>query len=189
MPVAACLAVVLGLALIQSPIETGDGLDAGGIVFNDLGAPETRGSGLIDVEEEAFQDRLLELTGLAEAYWFSRDGVTLARGAEDGVDAQAFSGGFSIFDRKINIGVIGIENIPDSRLGTYYNVWAQLADGGDPVWAGMLKPGEAGSRLALFDLSSNERFRGENNSVSFFVTEETERRPERPEGRIVLSGI
>ena len=139
----------------------------------------------IDQDQDEFQDRLVELTGLAEAYWFSREGLP----PEDGLDADAFTGGFSIYDRKIKIGVIGIENIPEGRLGTYYNVWARVAEDADPVWAGMLKSEDAGSRLAFFDLSSNETIMDRDEAVSFFVTEESQKRPERPEGRVVLSGI
>ena len=184
---AACLTVLLGLALTRSPFDR-NAAAASDIVLNDLGNPELEASIPVDQEEEVFQDRLLELTGLAEAYWFSREGLPPAN-ADEGVNAEAFTGGFSIYDSKIKIGVIGIENIPESRLGTYYNVWAQLSEGGDPVWAGMLKQGEAGSRLAFFDLSSNADIQEGDQAISFFVTEESETRPERPEGPIVLSGI
>jgi len=184
---AACLAVLFGLT-IAGPLEDRTEVTTSDIVLKDLSNPEAVASIPADQEEEVFQDRLLELTGLAEAYWFSREGLPPAT-PQEGVDAQAFTGGFSIYDNKIKIGVIGIENIPEGRLGTYYNVWAQVSEGGDPVWAGMLEPGEAGSRLAFFDLSSNADIQEENQGISFFVTEENETHPERPEGPVVLSGI
>ncbi len=157
------------------------------IVLSDLGNPERKATFASNQDQDEFQDRLLELTGLAEAYWFSREG--LPPESEGGVDAQAFTGGFSIYDRKIKIGVIGIENIPESRLGKFYNVWAKASPDSEPVWAGMLKQEEAGSRLAFFDLSSNDAIKDMDESIAFFVTEESEQRPSQPEGRVVLSGI
>lgn len=185
--VAACVTLFFGLVALRSPVER-DTFAASDIVLGDLGNPEFVAAPSSGQEDELFQDRLLELTGLAEAYWFSREGLPPVD-LEGGVDSEAFAGGFSIYDRKIKIGVIGIENIPESRLGRYYNVWARLSDDGDPVWAGMLKPGEAGSRLAFFDLSSNAEIQDGDQAISFFVTEEAEKRPERPVGPIVLSGI
>ena len=157
------------------------------IVLNELGNPEQTNLVASAGEEEEFQNRLLELTGLAEAYWFSREG--LPPETDSGVDAQEFSGGFSIYDRKIKIGVIGIENIPEGRLGRYYSVWAKQSESSEPVWAGMIQQGEPASRLAFFDLSSNDTIQDSDEAISFFVTEETEKRPARPEGKIVLSGI
>lgn len=189
---AAGLAIFLSLTLARpsgsnAPLSASLARTASDIILDDLGDPESATAFPIDQDHDEFQDRLLELTGLAEAYWFSREGLPPEGG--DRLDAQAFSGGFSIYDRKIKIGVIGIENIPKGRLGTYYNVWARVAEGSDPVWAGMLKSDDAGSRLAFFDLSSNATIMDRDEAVSFFVTEETQKRPERPEGRVVLSGI
>jgi len=157
------------------------------IVLSDLGNPGLKKTFATDQDQDEFQDRLLELTGLAEAYWFSREG--LPPESDGSGEPEAFSGGFSIYDRKIKIGVIGIENIPESRLGTFYNVWAKTTPDSEPVWAGTLKPDEAGSRLAFFDLSSNDAIKDMDDEISFFVTEETEQRPSQPEGRVVLSGI
>lgn len=189
---AAGLAVFLGLALAPSSdsdeaLSMAFARNASDIILADLGNPDTATTVAIDQDQDEFQDRLMELTGLAESYWFSREG--LPPEGEDGLDTLAFSGGFSIYDRKIKIGVIGIENIPEGRLGTYYNVWARVAEGSDPVWAGMLKPGEAGSRLAFFDLSTNPTIKDRDEAISFFVTEDSQKHPERPEGRVVLSGI
>ncbi len=189
---AACLA----LFLVLSPDRDGSGKQqlarlADGsesdIVLSDLGNPEHKATFAGNQDQDEFQDRLLELTGLAEAYWFSRDG--LPPESEGGVDAQTFTGGFSIYDRKIKIGVIGIENIPESRLGKFYNVWAKPSPNSEPVWAGTLKQEEAGSRLAFFDLSSNDAIKDMDEEISFFVTEESVQRPSQPEGRVVLSGI
>ena len=189
---AAGLAIFLGLT-IGSPTSSTSAVTANfphsgsDIILDDLGNPELATTIPFGQEQDEFQDRLLELTGLAESYWFSREGLPPEDG--QGLDAEAFSGGFSIYDRKIKIGVIGIENIPEGRLGTYYNVWARVAEDSDPVWAGMLKSDDAGSRLAFFDLSSNATIMDRDEAVTFFVTEESEKHPERPEGRVVLSGI
>lgn len=189
---AACFALIFVGSIDWGPQQSGPAAvlakgSESDIILNDLGNPEQKAVFASDQDEDAFQDRLLELTGLAEAYWFSREG--LPPESEAGADSQEFAGGFSIYDRKIKIGVIGIENIPASRLGTYYNVWAKASEGSDPVWAGMLKPGEAGSRLAFFDLSSNDAIQEMDDAISFFVTEESKKRPSQPEGRVVLSGI
>ena len=189
---AAGLAIFVGLS-VGSPTASTNALTANlphsgsDIILDDLENPELATILSFGQEQDEFQDRLLELTGLAESYWFSREGLPPEDG--QGLDAEAFSGGFSIYDRKIKIGVIGIENIPEGRLGTYYNVWARVAEDSDPVWAGMLKSDDAGSRLAFFDLSSNATIMDRDEAVTFFVTEESEKHPERPEGRVVLSGI
>ena len=86
-------------------------------MLNELGNPEQTSLVASEGDEEEFQNRLLELTGLAEAYWFSREGLPPEPGS--GVDAEEFSGGFSIYDRKIKIGVIGIENIPEVNFVTF----------------------------------------------------------------------
>ncbi len=189
---AACLTLLLALPGLREGADSGQvqrlaNGSQGDIVLSDLGNPDLKKTVPSNQDQDEFQDRLLELTGLAEAYWFSREGLPPESG--DSVEAQAFSGGFSIYDRKIKIGVIGIENIPESRLGTFYNVWAKTSTDSEPVWAGTLKQDEAGNRLAFFDLSSNDAIKGMDDEISFFVTEETEQRPSQPEGRIVLSGI
>ena len=189
---AAVFAVFLGLT-IGEPLNSNETVAAilphsgSDILLDDLGNPDLSRTLLFGQEQDEFQDRLLELTGLAESYWFSREGLPPEGG--EGLDAEAFSGGFSIYDRKIKIGVIGIENIPEGRLGTYYNVWARVSEDRDPVWAGTLKSDDAGSRLAFFDLSSNATIKDRDEGGTFFVTEETEKHPERPKGRVVLSGI
>ncbi len=186
---AACIAVLFVFAVSREGSQVArlaDGSESD-IVLSDLGNPEQKVTFASNQDQDEFQDRLLELTGLAEAYWFSREG--LPPQSEGGVDAEAFTGGFSIYDRKIKIGVIGIENIPESRLGKFYNVWAKASPDSEPVWAGTLKQEEAGSRLAFFDLSSNDAIKDMDEAISFFVTEESEQRPSQPEGRIVLSGI
>lgn len=189
---AACLALFLVLPANRDVSDSrqmaslADGSESD-IVLSDLGNPEHKATFAGDQDQDEFQDRLLELTGLAEAYWFSREG--LPPQTEGGIDAEAFTGGFSIYDRKIKIGVIGIENIPESRLGKFYNVWAKASPDSEPVWAGMLKQEEAGSRLAFFDLSSNDTIKDMDEAISFFVTEESEQRPSQPEGKVVLSGI
>lgn len=185
---AAGVAIFSGISMSQVATESrNDNPAESDIVLNELGNPDQTSLVAIDSDQEAFQNRLLELTGLAEAYWFSREG--LPPESDNGVDAQEFSGGFSIYDRKIKIGVIGIENIPEGRLGRYYSVWAKPSEKSDPVWAGMIQQGEPASRLAFFDLSSNDAIQESDEAISFFVTEETEKRPARPEGKIVLSGI
>lgn len=185
---AAGLAIFSGISISQVANESSRGNPTGSdIALNELGNPEQASLVASEGEEEEFQNRLLELTGLAEAYWFSREG--LPPETDNGVDAQEFSGGFSIYDRKIKIGVIGIENIPEGRLGRYYSVWAKPSKASEPFWAGMIQQGEPASRLAFFDLSSNDTIKDSDEAISFFVTEETEKRPTRPEGKIVLSGI
>ncbi|HCR30259.1 MAG TPA: hypothetical protein DIV79_09610 [Opitutae bacterium] len=185
---AAGLAIFSGISMSQLANESSNASPAeSDIVLNELGNPEQTSLVASEGDEEEFQNRLLELTGLAEAYWFSREGLPPEPGS--GVDAEEFSGGFSIYDRKIKIGVIGIENIPEGRLGRYYSVWAKPSEAGDPVWAGMIQQGEPASRLAFFDLSSNDTIQDSDEAIFFFVTEETEKRPVRPEGKIVLSGI
>tara|TARA_B100000519_G_C14247816_1_gene440767 strand:- start:1886 stop:2746 length:861 start_codon:yes stop_codon:yes gene_type:complete len=185
---AAGLAIFSGVSMSQVANESLSGNPAeSDIVLNELGNPEQASLVAREGGEEEFQNRLLELTGLAEAYWFSREG--LPPEIDDGVDAQEFSGGFSIYDRKIKIGVIGIENIPEGHLGRYYSVWAKPSEASEPVWAGMIQQGEPASRLAFFDLSTNDTIQDSDEAISFFVTEETEKRPTRPEGKIVLSGI
>ena len=190
---AVCIAVLFAFTVnpedrseISQVARLADGSESD-IVLSDLGNPEQKATFAGNQDQDEFQDRLLELTGLAEAYWFSREG--LPPESEGGVDTEAFAGGFSIYDRKIKIGVIGIENIPESRLGKFYNVWAKASPDSKPVWAGTLKQGEAGSRLAFFDLSSNDAIKDMDETISFFVTEESEQKPPQPEGRIVLSGI
>ena len=185
---AAGLAIFSGISMSQVANESSSGSPAeSDIVLNELGNPQQTSLVASEGGEEEFQNRLLELTGLAEAYWFSREG--LPPETDNGVDAQEFSGGFSIYDRKIKIGVIGIENIPEGRLGRYYSVWAKPSKASEPVWAGMIQQGEPASRLAFFDLSTNDTIQDSDEAISFFVTEETEKRPTRPEGKIVLSGI
>jgi len=185
---AAGLAIFSGISMSQLATDPrNDNPAESDIVLNELGNPDQTSLVAIDSDQEAFQNRLLELTGLAEAYWFSREGIP--PDSDNGVDAQEFSSGFSIYDRKIKIGVIGIENIPEGRLGRFYSVWAKPSEGSDPVWAGMIQQGEPASRLAFFDLSSNDAIQESDEAISFFVTEETEKRPVRPEGKIVLSGI
>ncbi len=68
-------------------------------------------------------------------------------------------------------------------------VWATLSEAGDPGCAGMIQQVVPASRLAFFDLSSNDTIQDSDEAIFFFVTEETEKRPVRPEGKIVLSGI
>lgn len=189
---AACLTLFLVLPGLRDsesggPAERLAYGSGGDIVLSDLGNPDLKKTFATNQDQDEFQDRLLELTGLAEAYWFSREG--LPPKSDGSGESEAFTGGFSIYDQKIKIGVIGIENIPESRLGTFYNVWAKTSPDSEPVWAGTLKPDEAGSRLAFFDLSSNDAIKDMDDEISFFVTEEREQRPAQPEGRVVLSGI
>lgn len=159
---------------------------AGDIVLNDLENPR-----IVAVQtpsaEFTLEDRMLELAGLAEAYWFSREGVPSGQLLEDKESEIAdVSGGFTIYDRRYNIGFIAVENLPREAPDKSFHVWAETSPGAAPLRAGTLPIGEESRGLFYFDLSNLPA--GSNlDSIRFFVTEEESDAPLRPSRVVVLS--
>jgi len=159
--VAACAALVFALNLDNSSPVSEDAprfiVDASSndIVLNDLGKPGRASTVAVSNVENGLEDRMMEVAELAEAYWFSREGMS-AEEEEGLASSERWSDGFTIFDRKYKIGFIGVENMPESQVGKFYNVWARNASGGDAIWAGRLPMGDASRGLFYFDLSRNE---------------------------------
>lgn len=186
--VAACVAVVLGLNS-WSGRSVGVASANDDIMLSDLGKPNA--VDLVvneDTKEDGLESRMIELADLAEAYWFSRNGMPAEE--REAVTADAPTGGFTIFDSKHKIGFIGVENLPPEKRGKAFHVWAKAQAGERPMRAGLLRGGENSRGLFFFDLSqSGEVDEFASGVVSFFVTEETEELPESPSDQIVLSGI
>ena len=157
------------------------------IVLNDLGKPGRPATMVVSNIDTGFEDRMMEVAELAEAYWFSREGLPPAEAEETA--SEQWSDGFTIFDHKYKIGFIGVENMPESRVGKFYNVWARSGADGSAVWAGSLPMGDASRGLFFFDLSNNEEIAPLGNAVSFFVTEDRTDRPDMPQGPVVLGDI
>ena len=130
---------------------------------------------------------MLELAGLAEAYWFSREGIPDGQllGAGDAEEAQ-LSGGFTIFDRQYNIGFIAVENLPREAPNRSYHVWAKTDVLDEPVRAGTLPIGDESRGLFFFDLTDLPK-EANAESLSFFVTEEVNASPLTPSDVVVLS--
>jgi len=157
------------------------------IVLNELGNPIVK----VPTPRAEFEleDRMLELANLAEAFWFSREGVPSGQLlGEEEPGAQKFTAGFTIFDRKHNIGFIAVENLPSEALEKSYHVWARVRDGIPPVRAGTLPVGEESRGLFFFDLSGLPAG-ADLQALSFFVTEEESDEPIRPSEVVVLSDV
>ncbi|MDQ8184699.1 anti-sigma factor [Pelagicoccus sp. SDUM812002] len=183
---AACAA----LALMISYFGAKGGVNTqSDIVLNNLANPR-----IIAVqtpsEDFAVEDRMLELAGLAEAYWFSREGIPagqLLDGQED-TEVAEMSGGFTIYDRRYNIGFIAVENLPREAPNKSYHVWAKTDPSAAPVRAGTLPIGEESRGLFFFDLSTLPKG-ASLDSLSFFVTEEESEDPTAPSQMVVLSDV
>jgi len=183
--VAACMVAVFGLGLVGPGKRSAGGSD---IVVNNLGSPR-----IVAVqtpsEDVTVEDRMLELAGLAEAYWFSREGIPSGQLLESSdTEVAQLSGGFTIFDREYNIGFIAVENLPREAPDRSYHVWAKT-DGLDaPVRAGTLPIGDQSRGLFFFDLTHLPKEASEE-SMSFFVTEEVSASPLSPSKTVVLSDV
>lgn len=189
--IAACVALVFGIRFAgvggEDPRgETGEA----SIVLSNLANPR-----LVAVQPPSDQigleDRMLELAGLAEAYWFSREGVPSEQLLEQAdADVEEISGGFTIFDRKYQIGFIAVENMPKEPRGKSYHVWARTDDGSKVIRAGALPIGDESRGLFFFDLSSLSENIDSLEGVNFFVTEESTEDPKKPNREmVVLSDI
>lgn len=183
---AACTAFALGLSFLGG--KSGEKSQSD-IVLNNLGNPR-----IVAVEtpseEFAVEDRMLELAGLAEAYWFSREGIPSGQllEGEDDTELAELSGGFTIYDRRYNIGFIAVENLPREAPNKSYHVWAKTDPAALPVRAGTLPIGEESRGLFYFDLS-NLPPDASLDSLSFFVTEEESEDPVTPSQLVVLSDV
>lgn len=182
---AACAAVALGASFFSGP---GDLPASSDIVLNNLANPR-----LVAVktpsESVTVEDRMLELAGLAEAYWFSREGIPSDQLlGPDGAEVAELSGGFTIYDRRFKIGFIAVENLPREAPDTSYHVWAKTSPTATPVRAGTLPIGEESRGLFFFDLSGLPSD-ASLDSLSFFVTEEESESPNQPSKMIVLSDV
>lgn len=183
--VAACVVAVFGLGLIGSGGSSSAQSD---IVVNNLGNPR-----IVAVqtpsEDVSLEDRMLELAGLAEAYWFSREGIPSGQLLEsDDTEVAQLSGGFTIFDRQYNIGFIAVENLPREAPNRSYHVWAKTAGLDAPVRAGTLPIGDQSRGLFFFDLTHLPES-ADRDSLSFFVTEEESASPLKPSSVVVLSDV
>lgn len=182
---AACAVAVFGLGLLSPTENRENGSD---IVLSNLGNPR-----IVAVEtpseEVSLEDRMLELAGLAEAYWFSREGVPSEQLLEDEeAEIAQLSGGFTIYDRRYNIGFIAVENLPRESPDKSYHVWAKTSANATPFRAGTLPIGDESRGLFYFDLTSVPSGT-DLNSISFFVTEEDSETPPSPSQVVVLSDL
>ncbi|MCH6255479.1 anti-sigma factor [Puniceicoccaceae bacterium K14] len=191
---AACLLLVLGLKAFDptsaSPSNEPGNLARADILLSELNRPgfEATPQAIANIREQmSLDERMIELAELAEAYWFSYDGLPPEGEFAENSEVES-SRGFTLFDSKYRIGFIGIENLPSEEDGKGYHVWAQTASS-QPVRAGTLRPGRNSRGLFFFDLSEGEEHVKLDGAVSFFVTEETIERPEQPSDRVILSGI
>lgn len=183
---AACAAVALGVSLFGGK---GDAVAHSDIVLNNLANPR-----IVAVqtpsEDFAVEDRMLELAGLAEAYWFSREGIPEGQilDGQGNTEVAELSGGFTIYDRRYNIGFIAVENLPREAPNKSYHVWAKTDPAASPVRAGTLPIGDESRGLFFFDLSSLPA--GTSlDTLSFFVTEEESENPVSPSQMVVLSDV
>lgn len=181
--VAACTVAVFGLGLLDWKKEPAGNSD---IVLSHLSNPRIVAVNTPSDEFEV-EDRMLELAGLAEAYWFSREGIPDGQLLEsEDTEVAELSGGFTIFDRRFNIGFIAVENLPRETDARSYHVWARAGEGATPVRAGTLPIGDESRGLFFFDLSHLPN-NATVDSVSFFVTEEVSPTPPSPSSVVVLS--
>lgn len=183
---AACAALAFGLSIFSEQEGAAAKSD---IVLNNLANPR-----IVAVqtpsEEITVEDRMLELAGLAEAYWFAREGIPSGQFLEGQADAEVaeMSGGFTIYDRRYNIGFIAVENLPREAPNKSYHVWAKTKPTAAPVRAGTLPIGDESRGLFFFDLSTLPAG-ASLDSLSFFVTEEESENPVSPSGMVVLSDV
>lgn len=180
---AACAFVALGLTLMQDRA----GGPSSEIVVNEMANPRFVPLGEPS-PDTSLESRMMELAGLAEAYWFAREGVPADQRlvAESGAEVEQLSGGFTVFDRKFGIGFIAVENLPAETAGKSYHVWAKTPAGARAVRAGALPIGDESRGLFFFDVSSLPELKS-LDQVSFFVTEESVEAPVQPQGLVVLS--
>ncbi|MDQ8204262.1 anti-sigma factor [Pelagicoccus sp. SDUM812003] len=176
------------VALVFSVLRFGNGgADLrSDIVLNNLANPK-----LMAVETPSedigIEDRMLELVGIAEAYWFAREGVPSDQLlADSATEIAPISGGFTVFDRTYKLGFIAVENMPNETAGKSYHVWAKTSPESKPIRAGALPIGDESRGLFFFDLSSLPKDVDVGN-LSFFVTEEESDDPAKPSQMIVLS--
>lgn len=192
---AACFAIIFASNLtktdIKEPVVVAaatprPAAPASDIILNNLGNPILQAV-KIPSEDFTLEDRMLELASLAEAYWFSREGVPSGQLLSDpSAEVEKLSGGFTIFDRKYQIGFIAVENLPQETAGKSYHVWAKTGKGSPPLRAGALPVGEDSRGLFFFDMSSVPEV-ASMDRINFFVTEERSDSPETPTGMVVLS--
>jgi anti-sigma-K factor RskA len=142
--------------------------------------------------------RVLELANLAEAFWSSRLDQDSGGGARTMLadaklrsreNTENQSEGFTVFDRELKVGVIAVDALPEIQPNRSYHIWARRGTDEPPVWAGSIPVGEANSGLFFFDLTNSDPGLIRAQSLSFFVTQESSSTPDRPEGRVVLTGL
>lgn len=183
---AACATLALAASFFLGQNDAGGRSD---IVLNNLSNPRIVAM-QTPSEDLTVEDRMLELAGLAEAYWFSREGIPAGQLLEGDQDTEVaeLSGGFTIYDRRFNIGFIAVENLPREAPDKSYHVWAKTKPSAQPVRAGTLPIGDESRGLFFFDLSSLPA--GTSlDSLSFFVTEEESETPVSPSQMVVLSDV
>ncbi len=142
--------------------------------------------------------RVLELANLAEAFWSSRLDQDSGGGARtlltevkqrNRESTENQSEGFTVFDRELKVGVIAVDSLPEIQPNRSYHIWARRGTNEPPVWAGSIPVGEANSGLFFFDLTNSDPDLIRAQNLSFFVTQESSSTPDRPEGRVVLTGL
>jgi len=142
--------------------------------------------------------RVLELANLAEAFWSSRLGEGTGGNArtmladaklQTGETPHSNSEGFTVFDRELRMGVIAVDSLPDAQPNRSYHIWAHRGAGEPPVWAGTIPVGESDGGLFFFDMAQSAIELIQAQNLSFFITEESSLTPDRPEGRVVLTGL
>lgn len=142
--------------------------------------------------------RVLELANLAEAFWSSRLGPATGGNARTMLAdakmrtnevAEQASGGFTVFDRELRIGVIAVEDLPAAKPNRSYHIWARHGSAESPVWAGTIPVGESDGGLFFFDLTHSAIELIQAQNLSFFITEESSLTPDQPKGRVVLTGL
>lgn len=142
--------------------------------------------------------RVLELANLAEAFWSSRLGDASSGNARTLLaDAkvrtreavESSSEGFTVFDRELRMGVIAVDALPPAKPNRSYHIWARHGPEETPVWAGTIPIGESDGGLFFFDLTDSAVEVIQAQNLSFFITEESTLTPDRPKGRVVLTGL
>ncbi|MEM9158739.1 MAG: anti-sigma factor [Verrucomicrobiota bacterium] len=176
--VAACAAVAFMAFGGPNPEQESRESLVASIVLKEMGKPGAQRLQLAE-ENGGREERMFKLAELAEAYWDSRSAALEGNS----------TGGFTVFDRKFEIGFIAVENLPERESGRSYHVWARSEGSEEAIRAGSLPVGKSSFGMFYFDISSKEGIDATDETLSFFVTEETTAEPERPEGRVVLSGI
>ena len=142
--------------------------------------------------------RVLELANLAEAFWSSRLGQNSGGNARalladarlrtrETIDDR--SEGFTVFDRELKVGVIAVDSLPEIQPTRSYHIWARRGTNEPPVWAGSIPVGQTNTGLFFFDLTDSDPDLIRAQNLSFFVTQESSSTPDKPEGRVVLTGL